>query len=180
MYFLNNIRDFFFLEKRRQESLEKPRKNLSCSREGRKLGRVKHGVIWVDILRFYPWYFGGNFSLLMVLGRLWVNSTSFQNDVFNAHPYGIDSDVTGMTQVANAFRILSILLWVSIPVPNNKFYTLMESMIMLKLQCITNTFNHFVKIVLCPQSWEWVNEKGLLFLKHPFCVHMLWDLRMLS
>ena len=35
---------------------------------------------------------------------------------------------------------------------------------MFNLQCINNAFHHFVKIIIYPSSWEWVNERGLLFL----------------
>ena len=76
-----------------------------------------------------------------------MSSTSFQNDKFNAHPRGIESDVIGMTRVANSFRIPSILPGVGVSVPNNNFYTLVKSTIMLKLECINSAFNHFVKIV---------------------------------
>lgn len=87
----------------------------------------------------------------MIQGRLWVSPTSFQNDKFSAHPHGIDSNVSGMTQVANAFRILPVLPGLGVPV-QNKSYTLMKGMIMPKLPCLNNAFNHFMKIVLCPQS----------------------------
>ena len=55
----------------------------------------------------------------MIQEILWVSSTSFQNDEFNVHPPGIDSDVTEMTQVANSVRIPCMLPGVGVPVPNN-------------------------------------------------------------
>lgn len=88
-----------------------------------------------------------------------MSSTSFQNYKFNVHPHGIYLNITGMIQVANDFRIPSLLPGVGVPLSNNMFYTLLKSIIMLKLSCISNIFNHLVIVG---------KFGGLLFLKYPF------------
>ena len=52
-----------------------------------------------------------------------------------------------MTQVAHSFRIPSNLPQVGVCVSNNKFYSLVKSMIVLKLQCLNNAFNTSIRSV---------------------------------